>query len=67
MIIPQVSFNNNYPMANLFYLYIRYNRDIKKLMPLLYKYKILSIQLTTTILDNCIEGLILPKYIEKKF
>lgn len=66
MLLPQISSNGNYPIANCFYVYFLNNNNIKILTSLYYKYKIILIQITTTVLNNVIEPLILPKKIVDK-
>jgi hypothetical protein len=66
MLLLQVSFNDSHPMGNYFYVYLYNKKKIHKLYKLLSKHKILNILITTMVMDNILEGLILPKkYIEE--
>lgn len=63
MVLPTVSQNGSIPLGNLMYYYIKNNRDIKDIALLYDKQKIISIVVSTMVLDNVVEGLILPKKI----
>lgn len=63
MLLHQVSFNGNHPIGNCFYVYMLNNNNIEILTPIYYKFKIILIQISTTVLNNVIEPLILPKKI----
>lgn len=66
MLFQQVSFNNSYPLGNYLYVYIINKKKIHKLYKLLAKHKTLNIILTTMVMENVLESLILPKkYIEE--
>lgn len=67
MLLPTSTYNNSYPLGNLFYYYINndYKLD-KNLIKILSKHKIVNIQLLTTVLENTVESLILPKIIKEK-
>lgn len=61
MLINQVSFNSSYPLGNIFYVYLINDKKLDNIARLLHKTKIINIQITTTVLENVTEGLILPK------
>lgn len=63
MLFPLVSQNGSYPLSNLFYYYIKNNNNIKDIALLYEKHRNISIIVSTTVLDNVIENLILPKKI----
>lgn len=66
MLFLQVSFNDSHPMGNYLYVYLYNKKKINKLYKLLAKHKILNIILTTMVMENILESLILPKkYIEE--
>lgn len=48
-------------MGNLFYYYLKNNKEIKNLSLLVHKQKNLIIELTTVVQENVLESLILPK------
>lgn len=61
MFIPQITFNDSLPFSNLFYVYLQNDQKVDKLSVLLHEHKPILIQLTTTVIDITVEGLILPK------
>lgn len=63
MLLHQISFNGSHPLGNCFYVYFINKNNIKILTPIYYKYNPLLIQISTTVLNNVIEPLILPKKI----
>lgn len=66
MLLLQVSFNDSHPMGNYLYVYIYNKKKIHKLYQILARHKTLNILLTTMVMENILESLILPKkYIEE--
>ncbi len=63
MLFPLVSQNGSYPLSNLFYYYIKNDNNIKDIALLYEKHKNISTVISTTVRDNVIENLILPKKI----
>lgn len=61
MLLDQVSYNGTHPMGHYLYIYISNKKNIKYLAPILSKYKTINIQITTLVLDNVIDSLIMPK------
>lgn len=66
MLLLQVSYNDSHPMGNYLYVYLYNKKKINMLYKILARHKTLNILLTTMVMENVLESLILPKkYIEE--